>query len=403
MKSPLLILFFALASVPSAFGSGCNRNDQSGCPAVDPHTGIAPWVDCGAAASSSTPYSIPNTTIMYADGTTSSVSCLFAQIYDSDFPCTTGATFGSVDCLDVFWPTNVDLAGIQWVICYHGGGGFGGYREGCFGAGDTPLVAVESVQKYARRRNRLGGVGVGIVMVDYRLATAIGTNTFPAGAQDAKCAAWWVLANLPSLISGGPQVAPSILAAMGPSWGGNTAWVVGNTSNSFYGTSGTCTAPAAYPSGGFVGASLWPAMSWALPSGNSGYDGNGAAPFTQAIQQQLDSNVLATIRANDAALHGSPCQNITNANAAFLSPNWYFLWGASDTIVQPTWNSGAGGQEVCTMAAYAALSSPMTPTYVIATGADATHEGGLGAGINDTAISNAFEFILGPHPAGWAF
>ncbi len=384
MRLALLFLFALTAS------AACNRNDTS-CGGL---------TDCPATPGSSTPAVVSGSTWTVGP-TTSTVSCLSTQEMDTGRPCSNSALDRL--CADIYWPTsNVDLNKVEWWICEHPGGGTIGQRESCFGATTSIAVPVELVQRALHRVNRRGGYGLGIILVDYPLSTGVGNNTFPIQAQAAKCHVSWAVTQLPVLVPGITQPIDH-LAIFGISWGGNMAWWGGNLPANFYADPGTCIGGALVaPSNGVVGASMWGVMSGVRPVGNSTYENStpgSGQNFTTAMNRQLNSTTLSVMQANDLSTHFTAANDIVQANIASLSKNWFFGWGASDTLVPPTWSGG--GNLTLTAAQYAALSPPIVPTILSMTGLPSTHTGDSSTGIIAISLNQAYEFLMGPQPSGW--
>lgn len=369
---------------PVAFGAVCSNNDFTGCPPRD----------CPTTFGSTTFAVIPNTSFT-VNGVTDTISCIWGIPYDTltGGSCTSTYLPGGDpnQCLAVYAPTHV-VQHPAVIINYHSGGGFAGTWQNWGGSFD-PLTII-SLQRYLARNNRSGGTQMVMVLPNYRLATSIGVNPHPAGAQDAKMVVNWVLDKLPGLLG----IAPiTMLHPIGFSWGGNMAWVAGNLPPGFYGHSGTGVSPDATPANGFVGASAYSDMSWTVPNGNSSWENDQS---NTKFKNQLNSSVLATAQANDASTHGSPASNIISANIASISRKWFCAYGSMDPTAVPVW--AGGGNKVYTEAQYAALSSPLIPgsgdfQSILYTGPPSAHVGDLTSNLKCIPLNDIFEFIMGPH------
>ena len=99
---------------------------------------------------------------------------------------------------------------------WHGGGGSAGGTQ----VVQTPAViqnAILIVQQYLGTPNAVGGKGIVLAIPNYRLTSQggiAGTNTYPAQWQDAKCAAWHVLANSATFPGN-----KTLMGSYGTSWG----------------------------------------------------------------------------------------------------------------------------------------------------------------------------------------
>jgi uncharacterized protein (TIGR03437 family) len=286
--------------------------------------------------------------------------------------------------MQVFFP-HERPANLYWIFCWHGGGYSVGLAAGCMGNGNTSYSPVSMIQRFLDTPNPVGGKGIGIIEADSLLA-APGVNTFPVvGWQSPKCAVWYALANQASF--GGNW---NIVGNYGPSAGGSTAWWVGQTSDTLYPPS--CPTPPSRPPGGYRTAAAWPPTEFGLPLGNSFIDHTDSTGVS-GMYNLLNANSTATVRSQDMALNASPILNITQANYAFLSQPLMMQFGDIDTIVKPTWNSGAGGNSVEAMARYAALNPPLTPVDIIYP--NCGHECDLQSMPFAPTVVAAFDFLVG--------
>ena len=278
---------------------------------------------------------------------------------------------------------------LYWIFCWHGGGFSGGEPESCFGQGFTSYSPVALIQLYLDTLNPVGGKGIGIIEVDSLLATEPGVNTFPAfGWQSPKCAVWYALANQASF--GGNW---SIVGNYGPSAGGTTSWWVGQTSDALYAAS--CPTSPRRPPGGYRTVAAWPAMVLGVPVGNAMIDHTNAMG-PSGLYHLLNADSVATVRSQDAALNASPNSNITQANYEFLAQPLMMQFGETDTLVEPTWNSGAGGNSVEPMDRYREVSPSLSPVNVIY--ANCGHMCDLGELPFAPSVTAAFNFLLRPSP-----
>jgi hypothetical protein len=253
-------------------------------------------------------------------------------------------------------PNNYEI-----IYCMHGGGGSanGVQAEGCWGD-DTPVQeSILKVQQYLGTPNAVGGKGVVLALVNYRLAAANGvpgTNTLPAQWQDAKCSVWHVLANS-STFPGNK----SLIGMYGASWGAVMVRWAAVTPDHLYAPS--CDSPAPQTEPQFRAVESWNPMSWMYPFGNSSWDRSNIV-FRDAMTAQLNCTSEGQCEASCASLNCDPIKNTVTANiATYLNVQEMHQYGATDGLIIPKWGNGAtqGGNLYGTAAAYAALTPALHP------------------------------------------
>jgi hypothetical protein len=253
-------------------------------------------------------------------------------------------------------PNNYEI-----IYCMHGGGGsLGGVQaDGCWGDGTPIQESILKVQRYLGTPNAVGGKGIVLALVNYRLTASNGvpgTNSFPAQWQDAKCAVWHVLAN-PSIFPGNK----SLIGMYGASWGATMVRWAAVTPDNLYPPSCDSPAPSTPPQ--FRVVESWNPMSWMYPFGNSAWD-NSIQTIRNAMMQQLNCNSEGSCEASCANLNCDPIANTVTTNmATYLNVQEMHQYGAADTLIIPKWGVGAtqGGNLYGTAAAYSALSPPLHP------------------------------------------
>lgn len=373
--------FFLLVSIvgffvigPSGFAQTCNPSNTSGCPASFP-----------GFRTSTTPTAVPGTGYTINGVTTASVDVFWGVPYNRTVcPYNPGSGGKQSSCdLAVVMPHEApsNPNNYEIVFCFHGGGGSNGGVElsDCWASDTGPVQqSVLYVQKYLGTANAVGGKGIVLILVNYRLTAgggSYGTNSFPAQWQDAKCAVWHVLANS-STFPGNR----SLIGMYGPSWGGTMAWWAAETPDNAYAPSCDSPAPATDPQYRVVSA--WPALDWLYPLNNGSFDNvNLTNGYQEAIIGQMNSNVESTIQANCAALSPScdPVENIVSTNlAVYQNVQAMFQFGSygnscatADCLVMPYWNTlgvtegttgrAPGGNLYNLATAFDGLSMPIRP------------------------------------------
>lgn len=385
LASVLLFIGLVCGFPHHAHAVTCNPTDISGCPASD----------CPATANVLTSAAVPGTAWTQDGVSTASVDCYKSIEYNNvNCPITNP---GGSQCLIDFWmpheapsnPNNYEL-----IICYHGGGFTVGNRQSCWGDGFNPNVNITKVQELLGTPNAVGGKGVVIVSVDYRLAVSAGTNTFPAQWQDAKCAIWYLLAN------GGNSTFPfnkSLIGMYGPSAGGTVAWWAGSTPDNLYTTA--CPSSPSVPTNGYRVVSAWPAMNFMLPTGFSNWEcsNNNVATVQPAWEQILNCSSQATCRTQASSLNADEVSNISQGNiAAFKRSQQMFQFGLTDQLILPYYSASTqctsnGGNVVGAMNAYQALSPAINPVVELLP--NCAHECDL-MNLNAPSVTDAFSFLL---------
>jgi uncharacterized protein (TIGR03437 family) len=372
-----IVLFVCTISFP-AFASNCTNTMT--CPA-----------DCPGAAGSLSFSPIANTAYTSPLGTSiPSTDCIFSIPYDSaGTPCpgAGGLVFNPGNCITAaFKPHGYAASSLFWIVCWHGGGGFGGLAEACFGGGNDTIAPIELVQRYLDTPNPVGGKGIGVVLVSYPISTSPGTATFPAQFRAVACSISWMMA-------GKLGATPSILGYYGPSWGGTLSFWAGNVPTSAYGASLTCLNPDRRPQQSRT-VSAWPPMVWMQPAAsslweNGSYTDNGATAH-EAMEDALNCSSLQTCYANDVSLNATPYLQINSGNLTQIESNaQMFQFGATDTLVQPYWSGNTGGQFVDPMQRYWALGiAPLTVVYP-----NCGHECDLG-NVGTGTMRDALNFLL---------
>jgi hypothetical protein len=362
----------------------CNPSDTSGCPLQWP-----------GRQGSTTPIAVPGTGYTINGVTTASVDVFWGVEYNPRVcPYAPPVNNNQSGC-DISWvmpheapanPNNYEI-----IYCMHGGGGskWGVQANGCFGDG-TPLQEnILKVQQYLGTPNAVGGRGIVLALVNYRLTAengVPGTNSFPAQWQDAKCSVWHVLANS-STFPGNK----SLIGMYGSSWGAALARYAAVTPDDLYAPSCDSPAPATKPQ--FRAVESWNPMSWMYPFGNSSWD-NSIADFAQAMMEQLNCGSEAACQKSCASLNCDPIKNTVTANiATYLNVQEMHQYGATDTLVVPHWRSGAeqGGNLYGTAAAYAALTPALHPFLELLP--DCVHTCDIELD-NSPSQTDAFNFLL---------
>jgi hypothetical protein len=352
MRRLLLILGLLLPAV--AVAQNCNPSDTSGCPIHWP-----------GRSGSTTPTVVPGTGYTSNGVTTASVDVFWGVSYNPSICPWVPAVNGDQSSCDISWvmpheapanPNNYEI-----IYCMHqGGGSAGGVQAGgCWGDGTPLQESILKVQQYLGTPNAVGGRGIVLALVNYRLTASEGVpgiNTFPAQWQDAKCSVWHVLANS-STFPGNK----SLIGMYGASWGAAMVRWAAVTPDNLYAPSCDSPAPATDPQ--FRVVESWNPMAWMYPFGNSGWD-NSIQTLQNAMMEQLNCTSEGTCEASCANLNCDPIHNTVTANiATYLNVQEMHQYGAADTLIIPKWGSGAtqGGNLYGTAAAYAALSPPLHP------------------------------------------
>lgn len=391
----------------SASGSAqiCNPSNTSGCPALFP-----------GARSVKTPTAVPGTGYTSNGVTTASIDVMWGLGYNrSVCPYSEGTGGNQSSCdLAVIMPHEApsNPNNYEIVFCFHGGGGSSGGNElnDCWASSAGPVQqSILYVQKYLGTPNAVGGQGIVVILVNYRLTAGgglYGTNSFPAQWQDAKCAVWHVLANS-STFPGNK----SLIGMYGPSWGGTMVWWAAETPDNAYAPSCDSSAPGTDPQYRIVAA--WPALAWLYPLNNASFDNvNLTQAYKNAIIGQMNSNVESTIQANCAAMSPNcdPVENIVSANlAVYQNVQALFQFGSygnscatADCLVMPYWNTlgvragttggAAGGNLYNLAAAFDGLSAPIRP-YMQILWPNCFHECDT-ASTPSGSQADAFNFLL---------
>lgn len=395
MRWPVLLFFLCapfLLCVPS-LAANCTNN--ASCP-----------VECPGTAASTTFTAITNTAYTSPAGTAiASTDCLYSFRYDSGTTaCFTDHAFhlNNGQCvMNVFKPHGFANSSLLWVICFHGGGGWGGNSEGCFGGGNTSLTPILLIQQYLDYPNPQGGKGIGIIEIDYTLGSQTGgPAVYPQQYQDLFCSESFVL-------NGDLGFTPTApLGFYGPSWGGNLAWIAANipAGGGVYGVSATCLGGADVRAASARAVYAWPSMSYAQPSGASTWS-NTNATGSGAINFDLSCSTALTCFNADVATNATPYLQINSTNLAQIrSVAPFFQFTATDQIIEPYWASNAQGNLAYTVNAYQALG--LTPAVKVYTqayctilgysncgGANQGHELGLG-NVGKFSLDDAFKFLL---------
>jgi hypothetical protein len=253
-------------------------------------------------------------------------------------------------------PNNYEI-----IYCMHAGGGSAGgvQASGCWGD-STPLQeSILKVQQYLGTPNAVGGKGIVLALVNYRLTAENGIpgiNSFPAQWQDAKCSVWHVLANS-STFPGNK----SLIGMYGASWGAAMVRWAAVTPDDLYSPSCDSPAPATKPQ--FRAVESWNPMSWMYPLGNSSWD-HSVNALRDAMIEQLDCLSEGACQSSCASLNCDPVKSTVTANiATYLNVQEMQQYGATDKLIIPNWGSGAtqGGNLYGTAAAYAALTPALHP------------------------------------------
>lgn len=393
----LLGLFFLLGLMcgfpHQAHAVNCNPSTfPAGCP-----------TQCPATKGSLTAAAIPNTGWTQGGTTIASVDCLYGIQYQNAVVCPHDTNDnvgpGNQCLLDYFYPHGADPTKIYVIVCYHGGGWNVGDRQSCFGAPNGPFditMAVNFVQKYADTPNPVGGKGIAIAMVDYRLTASGNGNPgspFPAQWQDAKCAVMYLLANgFNSTFPGNS----SIIGMYGPSAGGTVAWWAGSTPDNLYTTS--CPSPTAAPSGGYRVVNAWPATQFMSPTNLSNWEcTNTQATIFTAFEDIMNCTTQANCRTAATSLNIDPTLNTSQGNIAALQRSTNLLqFGAADQLILPYFSASnnctsSGGNLVSMVNAYSALSPPIHPQVEVLP--NCAHECDL-AQINGGSLIDAFNFLM---------
>jgi hypothetical protein len=283
-------------------------------------------------------------------------------------------------------PNNYEI-----IYCMHqGGGSAGGVQAiGCWGDGTPVQQSILKVQQYLGTPNAVGGKGIVLALVNYRLTAAEGvpgTNSFPAQWQDAKCSVWHVLANS-SAFPGNK----SLIGMYGASWGAAMVRWAAVTADNLYQPSCDSPAPATDPQ--YRAVESWNPMSWVYPFGNSGWD-NSIQTLQNAVMEQLNCSSEGACESNCATLNCDPLHNTVTANiATYLNVQEMHQYGSADILIIPKWGSGAtqGGNLYGTAAAYAALSPPLHPYLELLPNCGHVCDTNLD---NSPSENDAFNFLL---------
>lgn len=332
----------------------CNPSDTSGCP---DH-----WL---GRRGSTKPTPVPGTGYTINDVTTASIDVFWGVEYNPIVCPYAPPLDNRQSGCDISWvmpheaPANPD--NYEIIYCMHQGGGSSGgvQASGCFGDGTPLKESILKVQQYLGTPNAVGGKGIVLALVDYRL-TAVGgipgINSFPAQWQDAKCSIWHVLENS-STFPGNK----SLIGMYGASWGAAMVRWAAVTPDNLYAPSCDSPAPATEPR--FRAVESWNPMVWMYPIGNSGWN-NSNQIFRNAMMEQLNCLSEGQCDASCASLNCDPVRNTVTANIAmYLNVQEMHQYGAADILIIPNWGSGAtqGGNLYGTAAAYAALTPALHP------------------------------------------
>lgn len=353
-----LFLLFALAGVlwlpQSSPAQACNPSNTTGCPATWP-----------GKHGSTTPTVVPGTGYTINGVTTASIDVFYGVPYNNSVCPYAPPVGGNQSGCDISWvmpheapsnPNNYEI-----IYCMHAGGGSAGGVQagGCWGDGTPLQESILKVQQYLGTPNAVGGRGIVMALVNYRLtaeAGAPGTNTFPAQWQDAKCSVWHVLANS-STFPGNK----SLIGMYGASWGAVMVRWAAVTPDNLYAPSCDSPAPAVDPK--FRAVESWNPMVWMNPTGNSGWD-NSIQTLRNAMMEQLNCSSEGACNAACASSKCDPVANtLTTHIATYLNVQEMHQYGAADILIIPKWGSGAtqGGNLYSTAAAYAALTPSLHP------------------------------------------
>ena len=350
----LMLVTGVLCLPHSSSAQTCNPSDTSGCPDSWP-----------GRQGSTTPTVVPGTGYTINGVTTASVDVFWGVEYNPRICPYAPPVEGNQSGCDISWVMPHEAPGnpnnYEIIYCMHGGGGSanGVQAEGCWGD-DTPVQeSILKVQQYLGTPNAVGGKGVVLALVNYRLAAANGipgTNTLPAQWQDAKCSVWHVLANS-STFPGNK----SLIGMYGASWGAVMVRWAAVTPDHLYPPSCDSPAPATEPQ--FRAVESWNPMSWMYPFGNSSWDRSNVV-FRDAMTAQLNCTSEGQCEASCALLNCDPIRNTVTANiATYLNVQEMHQYGATDVLIIPKWGNGAtqGGNLYGTAAAYAALTPALHP------------------------------------------
>jgi len=351
-----LLIVVAAASCltrPSS-AQNCNPSDTSGCP---DH-----WL---GSRGSTTPTVVPGTAYTINGVTTASIDVFWGVEYNPRVCPYVDPVYGNQSGCDISWVMPHEAPGnpnnYEIIYCMHPGGGSAGgvQASGCWGDGTPLQESILKVQQYLGTPNAVGGKGIVLALINYRL-TALngvpGTNTFPAQWQDAKCSVWHVLAN-PSTFPGNK----SLIGVYGASWGATMARWAAVTPDNLYSPSCDSPAPAAKPQ--FRAVESWNPMSWMYPFGNSSFEHSTAA-LRDAMMEQLDCSSEGQCEQSCASLNCDPIKDTVTSNiATYLNVQEMHQYGATDQLIVPNWGSGVtqGGNLYGTAAAYAALTPALHP------------------------------------------
>jgi hypothetical protein len=387
MKRFLLLLVVSAGAlwIPrSSSAQTCNPSDTTGCPANWP-----------GRRGSTTPTVVPGTGYTINGVTTSSVDIFWGVEYNPSVCPYAPPVKNKQSGCDISWvmpheapanPNNYEI-----IYCMHqGGGSVGGVQvDGCWGDGTPLQESILKVQQYLGTPNAVGGRGVVLALVNYRLTAeggAVGTNSFPAQWQDAKCSVWHVLANSSSFPGN-----KSLIGMYGASWGAVMVRWAAVTPDNLYAPSCDSPKPATEPQ--FRAVESWNPMSWMYPFGNSAWD-NSTVILRDAMMEQLNCTSEGQCEAACASLNCDPIRNTVTAKiATYLNVQEMHQYGAADNLIIPKWGSGAtqGGNLYGTAAAYAALTPSLHPYLELLP--DCVH-------VCDTNLDNspsetdAFNFLL---------
>jgi hypothetical protein len=391
-----VLLFLPLFNAPHALASNCTND--------------TPNADCGNAANSyacptfgSTTFTaIADTAYTSPNGTSiASTDCIDGISYDSESgTCPSSDTFFSGDCLMAFKPHGYANSSLFWILCWHGGGGFGGQAITCWSAESGDKSGLDNYVRVIQECIDLGKP-CGVISFNYQLSVSPGTMPdpiFPTQTKDVSCGISWAMANLGS---------PSTLGYYGPSWGGELSFWAGNVPSSVFGTSSTCLSTDARPAHSIT-VSAWPLMSWAQPLASAGID-NGDANTTQGIQDALNCSTTAACRTTDSSLNASPYLQITGSNLAQIKSNQQmFQFTSTDQVVEPYWSGNAGGNAVDSIKGFQALGItplmniyPNGPSNLNNYNSTGGHEIGLG-NIGIASMGDAIRFLLNLNSGGSA-
>ena len=422
-----LWLLLTLCAPLSLGAQTCNPSNTSGCPTT-----------ISGTPGSTTPTAITGTT-WTANGVTDSVDVINQAEYNHNACPSTNTTGGGGCTLTVFMPhacNGVACADHEIIYVPHGGGGSAGNAASSDGfavGGGCCQQSILYVQQYLGRPNAVGGKGIIIVQLNYRLTDAgvgDGVNVFPAQWQDTKCGLWHILANSATFPGN-----KTLIGFYGPSWGAQLVeWNV-LTADNAYTTSCDSSAPGSPPV--YRAVAAWAPTTWMTPNGNSSFDNvNQTCAYQNAIIGQLylgtdaaitghcnagnqpqtytPSTVEATLQSHYTAttplpdligfLPSTRLSIINNASMLFQFGTPSNSCATGDCLVMPYWNTlgittlttggAAGGNLYALATAYNSISGAPHPFMQVLYPA-IIHEGQP-----LTSQTDAFNFLLMQNTTG---